>query len=49
MNLTWERRRLAGVVMSSGQDVEVFSMDRRRPRQVLEMRQSSGALAMEAS
>ena len=36
MNRTWERRRLAGVVMSSGPDLEVLSMDRRRPRQVLE-------------
>ena len=36
MNLTWERRRLAGVVMSSRPDVEALSMDRRRLRQVLE-------------
>ena len=36
MNLTWERRRLAGVVMSSGPDVEVHSMNRLGPRQVLD-------------
>jgi len=36
MNLTWERRRLAGVVRSSGPNVEALPINRWKPRQILE-------------